>query len=139
MGAALRAGAVVGGSVRQDVSEGSTMNIGERIATMLHGFFEAVGDNETSIVSTKDDPPKHRMGMAWQWPWGRGLGALSWNWVRPDREEEELVLLQGKNEGEQGGRYQFTDLAGELRLDIRGPRDASDGGMKHVYSGFHDG
>ena len=105
---------------------------------MLHGFFEAVGDNETSLVSTKDDPPKDRKGVAWQWGWGRTMGAMSFNYVRPDREEEEVVLLQGKVEGGPGERYDFTDLAGEYRLDIRGPRDASDGGMKEIFRMFHD-
>lgn len=114
------------------------MIILSRIATMLHGMFEAVGDNETSLVSTKDDPPKDRKGVAWQWGWGRTMGATSFNYVRPDREEEEVVLLQGKVEGGPGERYDFTDLAGEYRLDIRGPRDASDGGMKPVFRMFHD-
>lgn len=122
------------------------MNILGRIYTMLHGFFDAVGDNETSLVSTKNDPPKHRQGV--QRPsgsgWGRSMGCHSWNWVRPDREEEEIALLQGKVEGsdeyphDPDVRYPFEALAGELRLDLRAPGDASDHGMKPVFRMFHD-
>ena len=110
------------------------MIIISRIATMLHGFFEAIGDNETSLVSTKDDPPKHRMGVQWQDGWGRSMGAVSWNVVRPDREEDEIALLQGKIDD----RFPLTDKAGEWRLDLRAPDDASDAGMREVFRMFHD-
>lgn len=76
------------------------------------GYIE-LHNNEVSLVSTEDDPPKIRQACA-----SGGLGALSFNKLRADGGQEEVVLLQGKlredfrAEGE-------GNLSGELSLHLR--------------------
>ena len=100
-----------------------------------HGYFRSIGDNETSLVSTKDDPPKHRQGLKWQEGWGRSLGAQSFNHVRPNGTEDEIVLIQGKMDD----RFAFgPEAAGEWRLDIKAPGPNVDANMRGVMNAFHD-
>jgi hypothetical protein len=106
-----------------------------RIATMNAGYFDAIDDNETTLVSTKDDPPKHRRGVKWQEGWGRSLGADSFNHVRANGTEDEIVLLQGKMDD----RYPFgPEAAGEYRWDIKAPGPNDDAHMIGVMNAFHD-
>lgn len=76
------------------------------IVDIIAGYFRTAGDNETTLVSTKDDPPKHRLGVLarvlGQFG-GRGLGCFSFNTVRDDGSEDEHVLIQGKRTDTGGG------------------------------------
>jgi hypothetical protein len=88
------------------------------------GYIE-YGPNEVSIVSTVEDPPGLRLASAF----GSGLGKISFNRLRPDGVQEEVALLQGKENG---------NLGGELRLDLRAPNEDGDGAMKPIFNMYHD-
>lgn len=89
--------------------------------------------NEVQIVSTIDDPPGIRLGKLKSAGPGRSLGKLSFNVVRDDGTQEEVVLLQGKR------RYDDPDnLTGELYVGInRGGQGDAD--MVDVALIHHDG
>jgi hypothetical protein len=77
------------------------------IAELIDGYFRTVGQNETTLVSTVDDPPKHRLGVtkdALGTSGGRGLGCLSFNVVSGPSEDEH-VLVQGKRTDDGGGEF----------------------------------
>lgn len=73
------------------------------IADILSGYFRTFGANETTLVSTIDDPPKHRLGVLARALRGRGLGCLTFNVVRDDGSEDEHVVIQGKRTDQGGG------------------------------------
>jgi len=99
------------------------------------GYFRSVGDNESTLVSTMDDPPKQRQGVQWQEGWGRSLGAQSFNHVRANGIEDEIVLIQGKMDD----RYALgPEAAGEIRWDIKAPGVNNDAAMRGVMNAFHD-
>lgn len=50
--------------------------------------------NELLVVSTVPDPPKVRLAS----PSGLSLGAVSFNRLRPDGRQEEMILIQGKQD-----------------------------------------
>ena len=56
--------------------------------------FDEDGSNELLIVSTVEDPPKLRLAS----PAGLSLGAISFNRLRPDGKQDEMILLQGKQD-----------------------------------------
>lgn len=89
--------------------------------------------NEVQIVSTIDDPPGLRLGTLVRAGMGRSLGKISFNLVREDGTQDEVVLLQGKR------RYDDPhDLTGELYIGInRGGSGDSD--MIDVALVHHDG
>lgn len=87
--------------------------------------------NEVSILSTVEDPPAVRLAALS----GGSLGKWSFNRLRPDGQQEELVLLQGKVDE----RTPDT-LSGELTLHIRAddPTLSDDAQMRHVVTFRHD-
>lgn len=89
--------------------------------------------NEVQIVSTTDDPPGIRLGKLKSAGPGRSLGKISFNIVREDGAQEEVVLLQGKR------RYDDpNNQAGELYIGInRG--GTGDADMIDVALIHHDG
>jgi hypothetical protein len=104
------------------------------------GYFKPTGQNEVTLVSTVDDPPKFRLGKKISDLWGRALGCLSFNNVRADGSEDELVLIQGKEtetfwNGEKNG-------GGELWVGFKEPNGGSDDssmltGLVANWSGWH--
>lgn len=97
----------------------------QTIAQMVGGVFAAAGLNETTLDSTVDDPPKHRLGVIRQDnTWGRGLGAFSFDLVSPNGSRDELVLIQGK---ETEGRPNTGDYTrgGEFYLGLKKPHAGS--------------
>jgi hypothetical protein len=129
------------------------------IAELIDGYFRTAGQNETTLVSTVDDPPKHRLGVtkdALGTSGGRGLGCLSFNVVSGPSEDEH-VLVQGKRTDDGGGEFYIglkepnspskdeamkdvlivTNERGfEFKLPISAPNLGADGGdyqhvMKH--------
>ena len=109
--------------------------MGNIVTDLLGAYFRSTGLNETTLVSTRDDPPKHRFGVKWLPGWGRSLGCLSFNKVRQDEVEDEVVLIQGKMDD----RYSPENMAGELRLDLKRPSISNtDGDMVGVFNMYHD-
>ena len=105
------------------------------IAPLPNAYFRTLGQNETTLVSTVDDPPKTRQGVKWQEGWGRSLGCHSFNHVRDNEVEDEIVLIQGKMDD----RYEFgSEAAGELRWDLKAPGPNTDDAMVGVMNAFHD-
>ena len=101
----------------------------------LEGGYVDTGLNEVSIVSTVDDPPGLRLGVMRQEGWGRSLGKFSFNSVRPDRVQDECVLIQGKLDE----RFPFSDLVGEYIFFLRTPPGGGDeGDMVRVLTLQHD-
>lgn len=89
------------------------------------------GRNEITIVSTVDDPPAVRLAVSRL----GSMGKLSFNYLRPDGVQEEMVLIQGV----QDERYRGTsDLIAEFGLNVRQP-GANDQAMKRVLTIRHDG
>lgn len=82
------------------------------------------GNNEVSIISQVDDPPALRLASPGP---GGSLGKISFNRLRPDGKQEELVLLQGKADH----RYPGT---GEVTIHVKGPSmiGAGDAAMVEV-------
>lgn len=103
--------------------------------SFVAAYFRVFGDNELTLVSTKDDPGKFRMGVRRLTHWGRSLGCFSWNSVRPDDTEDEVALMQGKIDD----RFPLSELAGELRLDLKAPGENTDAAMREIFVMFHDG
>ncbi len=67
--------------------------------------------------------------------WGRSLGKFSFNSVRPDRVQDECVLIQGKLDE----RFSVADLVGEYIFFLRTPPGGGDeGDMVQVLSLQHD-
>jgi hypothetical protein len=77
---------------------------------MPWGYIE-FSNNEVSIISTVNDPPKVRMASAE----GGSLGAVSFGVLRTDGRQEEVILIQGKRSEEH--RHDPHNLSGELRAD----------------------
>lgn len=80
------------------------------IIDLVAGYFRGKPENETTLVSTKDDPPKHRLGVLARvlgTRGGRGLGCISFNVVRDNDSEDEHALFQGKRTDEGGGELYF--------------------------------
>lgn len=101
----------------------------------LEGGYVEPGMNEISIVSTIDDPPGLRLGVRREKGWGRSLGKFSFNAVRPDRVQDECVLIQGKLDE----RFPQEDLVGEYVFFLRTPPGGGDeGGMVRVLTLQHD-
>jgi hypothetical protein len=71
---------------------------------MEYGFVEFAG-NEQTIASTIDDPPKVRLAAP---RFGRSVtvGGLTFSRLRSDGKQEELVIIQGK----QDERVRGTDI-----------------------------
>ena len=101
----------------------------------LDGGYVETGMNEVSIASTVDDPPGLRLGVRRKKGWGRSLGKLSFNAIRPDRVQDECVLIQGKLDE----RFPDSDLVGEYIFFLRTPPGGGDeGDMVRVLSLQHD-
>jgi hypothetical protein len=83
---------------------------------MPWGYVE-FSNNEVSIISTVNDPPKVRMASAE----GGSLGACSFGVLRTDGRQEEVILIQGKRDE----RWR-NDLSGELTIHIRDHRIPGD-------------
>lgn len=101
---------------------------------MAWGYVDIGPTNEVHIVSTVEDPPKVRLAAAA----GRSLGAISFNRLRADGQQEEVVLLQGKIDE----RWPVDSLVGELRLDLRRPArpgESDDAQMVPIVLCRHDG
>lgn len=103
---------------------------------MAYGYIEYEG-NEVTVVSTIDDPPKIRVASP---KFGRSvaLGAVSFNRLREDGKQEEMVLIQGK----QDERTRHTNsYSGELTIHIRNdePGLTDDEQMEKVLEARHDG
>lgn len=91
------------------------------------------GPNEVTIVSTVDDPPGVRLAS----PTG-SLGKVSFNRLRPDGQQEEMVLIQGK--ADERERDNPNSLSGEMTVHIRnGNIQNADDGMIKVMELRHDG
>ncbi|MPZ20118.1 MAG: hypothetical protein GEV06_19705 [Luteitalea sp.] len=104
-----------------------------RIIPLAWGYVE-ITNNEVSIISTVDDPPKVRMASIA----GGSLGALSFGRLRPDGVQEEMVLIQGKQD--ERARCNPRDLSGEVTVHIRNGNDPdSDRAMTKVFVLRHDG
>lgn len=101
---------------------------GNRI--ILEWGYVEFGFNELTIVSTVPDPPKVRQAS----PTG-SLGAYSFNLLRPDGSQQELVLIQGKKDERTRGRNDVN--YGELSVHITGPGEG-DAAQVHVASLHHD-
>jgi hypothetical protein len=107
---------------------------------MPDGYFKSTGQNEVTLVSVVDDPPKFRLGKLINELWGRALGCLSFNNVRADGSEDELVLVQAKetevyNNGPKNG-------GGEIWIGFKEPNsgstdDAMKTGLVANTSGWH--
>lgn len=96
-----------------------------------YGFFRGAG-NETTTGSTNNDPPKSRLAALI----GRSLGVFSWSRLRPDGNQHEVALWQGKCDE----RYPEDALAGEVTLHLTRPNAGSvDAAMVHVATFRHDG
>ena len=93
----------------------------DRITTEW-GYLEFSG-NELQVVSTVADPPKVRLAAAE----GGSLGAVSWNRLRPDGGQVEMVLLQGKQDERQRGATGDAQYAGEVTIHLNngGQQDAN--------------
>ena len=63
------------------------------IAELPEGRFETFDDNETALVSTNEDPPKHRIGVLEENLGEGNLGAVSFNTVRPNGEHDEWATV----------------------------------------------
>jgi len=83
----------------------------------LDGGYVETSMNEVSIISNVDDPPGLRLGVKREKGWGRSLGKFSFNSVRPDRVQDECVLIQGKLDE----RFPLTHLVGEYIFFLRTP------------------
>lgn len=98
------------------------------------GYIE-FSNNEVSVVSTVDDPPKIRCASAL----GLSLGALSFGRLRSDGRINEMVLVQGK----QDERTRHLDpsnpltLAAEITIHINNGGD-QDANMVRVLEMRHD-
>ena len=72
-----------------------------------YGFLQ-FGGNELTIGSFIEDPPKVRLAS----PAGKGLGSVSFNRIRPDGVQEEIVLISGveaeDGPGTMGGQFQIS-------------------------------
>lgn len=95
------------------------------------GYVE-VDTNEATIASTVEDPPKARLCSTS----GLGLGALSMGRLRPDGRQEEMVLIQGKQD-EATRDLPAGDprtFSGELTFHLRDgtPGAGDEGGMVSV-------
>lgn len=102
----------------------------ERI-TMPWGYVE-FGNNEVSVISTVTDPPKVRMATLM----GVGLGAVSWGRLRSDGRQEEMVLLQGKQDERR--RNNPLDYSGELTIHLRNGALQGDAAMVKIVELRHD-
>ena len=92
--------------------------------------------NELSIVSTVEDPPKVRFAS----PAGLSLGAFSFNRLRSDGRQQEMILFQGKQD-ERSRHFPPSDprtYAGEFTLHINNGGD-QDGNMKRILEARSDG
>lgn len=83
------------------------------------GYIE-LQNNEVTLASTVEDPPKVRQAS----PAG-GLGALSFNRLRLDGGQDELVLIQGKQREDFRADGEHN-LSGELSLHLRNHRAPGD-------------
>lgn len=102
-----------------------------RIIDMPWGRIE-IDTNEVSIVSTVADPPKLRMAATA----GLSLGAVSFNYLRPDGRQVEMLLIQGK----QDERVRGTSRpAGELTVHVNDGNGEDDANQRHVMTMRHDG
>ncbi len=97
------------------------------------GYIE-YGPNELSIVSTVEDPPGLRLATLN----GGSLGKLSFNRMRPDGVQEEIVLLQGKEDERYRGASPPAQ-AGEVTLHLRRPFADGDGAMVPIATLRYDG
>mgnify|MGYP001602127755 CR=1 FL=1 len=88
--------------------------------------------NEVSLISTVEDPPKVRLAAAA----GLSLGAATFNRLRPDGVQEELILIQGKQD--ERTRGDPTNLAGEITIHINDGRGLGDASMVKVMEIRHD-
>lgn len=123
---------LVGGLLVYAGSQSAVVGVSLRAARIVEtdwGWLEFDG-NELSIVSTVEDPPKVRLAALY----GRSLGALSFNRLRPDGRQEEVVLMQGKIDE----RYP-TGLGGELLVQARRPGGVGDAAMTNVLLLRSDG
>ena len=78
------------------------------------------GGNELEVISTIEDPPAVRLSSYL----GKSLGKLSFNRMRSDDRQEELCIIQGKEDP----RYPSADpgmLAGEILISCRLPNMGS--------------
>ena len=80
-----------------------------------YGYIE-YGGNEITIASTIDDPPKIRLATP-KFGDSVSLGAVTFSRLRPDGEQEEMLIIQGT----QDERYRNNpvDYSGELTIHIR--------------------
>jgi len=105
---------------------------GNRIL-MPWGYVE-IDNNEVSVISTVADPPKLRMAASE----GGSMGALSFGRLRPDGRQEEMVLIQGK----QDERYRNNpdNYTGEVTIHVRDhdPALTDDAQMRLVMELRHD-
>ena len=91
------------------------------------GYIEA-SNNEVSIVSLVDDPPGLRLASV-----TGSLGKLSFNLLRADGVQEELVLIQGKQD-----RRFANAFGGEITIHLRQPFVDGDAAMTEVLTLRHD-
>lgn len=101
------------------------------------GYME-FGPNEMSIISTVPDPPGIRLASPMMQDSNgqpsNSLGKISFNRLRSDGVQEEVIIIQGKVAGD---RFGEDTLIGELRVDVRGPGD-NDAAMFPLLQGFFD-
>ncbi len=95
-----------------------------------------IGNNEVSVVSTVDDPPKVRLASAA----GLSLGAISFNRLREDGAQVETILIQGKQD-ERTRDLPTTDprsFASELTFHVNSGGQ-EDSHMRKVFELRSDG
>lgn len=90
------------------------------------------GGNEITIVSTVEDPPKLRFASAA----GLSLGAFSFNRLRPDGGQTEMVLFQGKQD--ERFRNDPNNPTAEMTIHLNNGGD-QDSNMVPVMELRHDG
>ena len=92
------------------------------------------GGNELTVVSTVSDPPKVRLAATA----GGSLGGVTFSRMRPDGVQEEMVIIQGKQD--ERVRSDPTNYSGELTIHIRHwqPGVGDDAQMVEVLKLRHD-
>lgn len=87
---------------------------------LVKGWFGPFGDNETELVATNPDPPKHRLGVK-QSQVESNLGGLSWGIVRDEagNNHDEYGLFMGRLTADKQSGAFYLALRPAGQADVR--------------------
>lgn len=107
--------------------------MGKQRIEMDYGFIE-YGGNEVTVASRIDDPPKYRLAA----PFGLSLGAVTGSRLRPDGGQDEMAILQFKQD--ERTRADPNSRVGEMSFLLRkGASGNDDADFVEVMIVRHDG